>query len=162
MKTARILLLALSFLNTVLAYAHSKQHHKHEHSVGEQHNEVFGEAKAIRKASKDGMAFQLSREARRRLAIKSSRLAPDKSSKESILTVPFSSLLFSLDDTAIYVYVDGWYQYLPATLISRHNLLAVIKVADLPQDSELVTHGVPLLRVAHLQAMGKVARAHVH
>ena len=142
---------------------HDEHGSKEKHDDHDEHeSEKFGDHKAIQRVENDGMRFMLSAEAIKQLDIKSQTVKPIKRGKKIILSVPSTSLVFSREDVGIFLVEGSWFHYTAVDIFKKEGMNTLVTISKLLPRIEVVTKGVPLLRVAHLEAMGKGGKGHVH
>lgn len=157
--------LKLMLLGLVLPFAafasgdHGKGEKEHE---GEEHKEEAEEAspgvgpnKAITEADHE-KGFKLSPEATKTLAIKS---APATHLTSGGGIVPKSALAFFQGEVGVYRLRDGWYKLVEVTLTPKTSS---IKTNEFKANDQIVVEGVPLLRIADLDASGGNEEGHGH
>lgn len=133
------------------------------HQESEEHgheSSKFGEGKAITEVKGEGKAFKLSDRAERVMEIKAHTFRGNES--KGVFTIPLAALVEFQDEQGIFVRRDGWYTLVEVKVIKNEKDLVTIQSHDLSLADEIITGGVPLLRVAHLEASGKGGEGHGH
>jgi hypothetical protein len=62
----------------------------------------------------------------------------------------------------VYKRKGDWFEMVTIQVVHRGKYSAQIKSSKLFKSDQIVSHGVPLLRVAHLEASGQGGQGHVH
>lgn len=103
-------------------------------------------AKAIVKASKeDGII--LSEIAKKNIGFGTSRLVGTSPYK-----ISRSSLVYSRDIIGIYLVRDQWIKMVPIKVLSMDSNYAIVESNLLKDSAEIVSSGVPLVRVSEMEA----------
>lgn len=139
---------------------HQGQDEHSEHGEHDDHEEEpsagVGPGKAVLAASKsDGI--RLSEKALQTLQIKT---LPIQSVSD--LQVPIAALVFHQAETGIYRFRDGWFKLIPVQMRSRKAESARISSPEIQTGDQVAVSGVPLLRVADLEAWGGSGDGHGH
>ena len=137
-------------------------HEGHGDHDDDHHEESFGKNKAIQEVKNEGQEFRLSETAIHRLGIQTKPLNAQKKGKAHLMVIPKHYLVFSQNDVGLFISRDRWFRFIHAEVIKKKGKNYEIKIPELPDGHQLVTEGVPLLRVAQLEAMGKGGKGHVH
>lgn len=115
-----------------------------------------GPNKAILAANrKDGL--QLSDKAKALLG-----LAYEKVKSTNLHRVPASCAVYFQDEIGVYRVRGGWIKLIEIEIKSRTATEIVFESSDIQPGDELVKSGVPLLRVAELEAWGGSGEGHGH
>ena len=128
----------------------------HAHGHGE---ESFGEGKAITAVFNEGEKFKLSMESEKLLGIRTSPLELADGSKFKISN---ESLVRYQNHLGVFVKKDGWFVLIKLEKAQPKENYFVIESTELNKGEQIVNSGVPLLRVAHLQASGQGGKGHAH
>ncbi|MBP7864005.1 hypothetical protein KA183_20135 [bacterium] len=142
-----------------------ESHNKgHEDGHGDQHhdeheNKQFGKNKAITKVENEGERFELSSSAEKILKIEVSEF---KANAKGTFLVPASSIVNFRDESGIYIKRGDAYQLLETRSLKNQGSMVEVKPEGAGSSERVVTAGVALLRVAHLQASGEGGEGHVH
>lgn len=141
-------------------HSHEEKGHSHEEG-GHGHGEgsKFGPGKAIEEVKGEGKQFRLSQKA---VSIMSLKTEPLRSVVNERARVPASSLVFFQEEVGVYVLRDGWFQLIELELLNSDGKNANVKTKYLKPTDLIVTGGVALLRIAHLEASGQGGQGHVH
>ena len=110
---------------------------------------IFAEqesAKAIIQASKDE-GIILSEIAKKNIGFGTSNLVGTSPFK-----VPRSALVYSRDVIGLYLIKDRWIKMVPVKVVSMDSGYALVESSALKVSSEIVTSGVPLVRVSEMEA----------
>ncbi|MFW7382220.1 MAG: hypothetical protein ACOH5I_25695 [Oligoflexus sp.] len=149
--------------------SHDEHRHEDEEDGHEDHGdhddhdeESFGENKAIQEVKNEGQEFRLSEAAINRLGVQTKPLNAQRKGQAYFVVIPKSYLVFSQNEVGLFVSRDRWFRFLHAEVVKTVGNNYEIKISEIPDGHELVTEGVPLLRVAQLEAMGKGGKGHVH
>jgi hypothetical protein len=139
-------------------------HHEDEHSDHDSHHhdDQPSENKAIQDVKDDGIEFRLSEQAILRIGIKTEDLATRLREVGSTFTVPKSYLVFSQKMVGLYFSHDRWFRLIEVEVMEKSKSTYKVRLKSSPSHYDLVTDGIPLLRVAQLEAMGKGGQGHVH
>ncbi|SMF39716.1 hypothetical protein [Pseudobacteriovorax antillogorgiicola] len=142
---------------------HSDDHghgdHGHKDDEHDHHGSSFGQGKAIEDVDDEGRKFKLSSQAIARLGIQEA--APKKVSKQQF-EIPVAALLHSKEDYGVFLRSETWFTLISVELIKTSGGTVLIKASNITPQDRVVVAGVPLLRVAQLEAMGKGGQGHVH
>lgn len=137
-----------------------KKLNKHsDHKEQDHKNEKFGEGKGIIEVKDGGKKFRLSKEAMKTLKLETVRL--DASSK-GVYEVPSKSVVSYQEHNGVYRRQGLWFEMITVEIIKRGKHESQIKSNQLLQDDLVVSEGVGLLRIAHLEASGQGGKGHVH
>ena len=128
----------------------------HGHGHGE---ESFGKGKAITAVFNEGEKFKLSIESEKLLGIKTFPLKKVGSGKFKISN---ESLVRYQSHLGVFIRKDGWFELIKLEKAQPKENYFVIESTELSKGAEIVSSGVPLLRVAHLQASGQGGKGHAH
>jgi len=140
-------------------HGHAEEEGEDEHGHGDGHEEEgssrIGPDKAITAASKkDGI--QLAEKAVKRLALASVE------AKGPAPRVPSKSLVFYQGETGVYRLRNGWYKLVDVKVTERGATDSVVRSSELQGGDRIVSEGVPLLRVAEMEAWGGSGDGHGH
>ena len=139
---------------------HSKHDHGKEGEHGHGHEEEkFGKGKAIEEIKKDGKLFKLADGAIKTLKIDTIQL--DRADK-GVYEVPSSTIVDYQNEVGVYRKVGNWFEIINVKIIERRKYSSRIQSKELSQKNEIVSQGVNLLRVTHLEASGQGGQGHVH
>lgn len=128
---------------------------EHEHGS---HDEKLGEGKAIIEIKRDGDRFRLSTEAIALIGIQSETIEADAT---GIYRFDRSALVFYGNNVGLYTNQDDWFEIVELSDVSIKGQ-SVELGAKTKLNGKVVTKGVALLRVAHLEATGQGGQGHVH
>lgn len=156
---------------------HDEDHDEHGHHEGEeQHNEdhgehghekeglddhgssEFGPDKAITRVEKSGKRFELNEKAEKLLKIATVEI---KAQGKNFI-VPISAIVSFRDEYGVYVKRGKAYQLLETKKLVKNFQQVTIELEAAGSSEFIVTQGVGLLRVSHLQASGQGGEGHVH
>jgi hypothetical protein len=88
-----------------------------------------------------------------------------KISSQGVHTVPARSLVYFQDEVGVYRLRNGWYKLVeipaPEKKLSGAELVT-IRTEELQPGDQVIQTGVPLLRVAELEAWGGSGDGHGH
>ncbi len=142
------------------AHGHEEKGHAHEEG-GHDHggSSKFGPGKAIEEVKEEGKLFRLSQKAVTIMALKTE---PLRSTVGEAVNVPASALVFFQEEVGVYVQRDGWFQLVELELLRSDGKSASVKTKKFKPTDLIVTAGVALLRIAHLEASGQGGQGHVH
>ena len=133
---------------------------EHGHSGHDDHGSPkFGKGKAIVEVKNDGKHFKLALGAIKTLKLQTIKLdSPTKGTFE----IPASAVVDFQDELGVYRRNGDWFEMVEIKVVHRGKYSAKIKSAKLKKSNQIVSQGVPLLRVAHLEASGQGGQGHVH
>ena len=120
----------------------------------------FGPEKAIVEVKNEGAFFKLSKEANQALKVKASPLGNFK--QGSNFTVPKKSVVFFQNEVGIFVVENDWIQLVSIKVNFQEKDRVNISGDRLNSSMNLIIAGVPLVRVAHLEASGQGGQGHAH
>lgn len=139
---------------------HKHHEDKHGHSGHDHHGgSKFGEGKAIVEVKKEGKLFKLATGAIKTLKLQTIDL---DSSKKGVFEIPASAVVDFQDEIGIYRRNGDWFEMVEVKVVQRGKYSAKIKSSKLVKNDKIVSQGVALLRVAHLEASGQGGQGHVH
>ncbi len=138
--------------------SHKDEEHSDEH--GHQEETKFGDGKATTKAD-EKKGIQLANHVIELLKIETKPLRKYSSAKYDY-RVPKSSLVYFEDNVAIYYKRENWYNLRNVKIRSERGSTVLIFTKHLRKTDHLVINGVPLLRLAHLEAFGASGEGHGH
>ncbi len=148
------------------AHAHNEETEEDGHGHGghgghdEHGGSKFGPDKAIVEVKNEGDFFKLSKEAEKTLNVQT---APLENFKEgSNFFIPSKSVVYYQDKIGVFVMNDGWIQLIPVKVDTKDNDKTSITGRRLDPSMNLIISGVPLVRVAHLEASGQGGQGHAH
>lgn len=129
------------------------------HEEGEEEEEFsssVGPGNAVTAANPE-TGFQLSDEAFKTLGIKTQALPGNN-------TFPKQAIVYFKDETGVYRQRDGWYKLIEGKAESQGNRVRFVphNRQDLRAGDQIVVDGVPLLRVAELDAFSSGDAGHGH
>ncbi len=139
----------------------------HNHKEGEEHEEhgeeeetssSVGPDKAVTEANPDD-GFKLSEKALKALEIQTRAIT-----SQGTVTIPATSLVEFKDEIAVYRLRDGHFKLIKGTA-QKEGQTVLFKPrisSDLKSGDHVVTNGVPLLRVAELDAFSEGEAGHAH
>lgn len=145
-----------------------KGHDDHDSHKGEKHGHSdhgdhgapkFGKGKAIVEVKKEGKFFKLATGAIKTLKVQTIKL---DSSNNKVFEIPASAVVDFQDEIGIYRRNGDWFEMVEVKLIQRGKYSAKIKSSHLAKNNQIVSQGVALLRVAHLEASGQGGQGHAH
>lgn len=153
--------------NSHAKHSDEKEHEKeeeHGHGHGNGHEEEekeegssrVGPGKAITEASRK-KGFKLSEKAVQALRI---QLATVQSSRTHRL--PFKASVHFQNDSGIYRFREGWFTLVKAELQRVSPTEILVRTDEVRPGDQVVIDGVPLLRVAELEAWGGSGDGHGH
>lgn len=136
---------------------------KHDDPHGDHHEEEgdhdeFGEDKAIQGIKGEGRFFKLSTEAIQTLSIAWAPLTR----QENGYILPKSAIVQFRGEKGVYVYRNGWFHLIVINPTSVQSGKVFSDSPEIQSEDQLVVKGVPLVRVAHLQASGQGGEGHAH
>lgn len=147
---------------------HEQEHHHGEENHGDEHEDETGREEEISSNVGPGFAvieaqhdrgFKLSEKAHKTLGLELRKIQGT-----SVLTVPAGSLVFFKDEVGVYRVRDGWIKLIEGETETRGATARFNpkeKSAFKPGD-QIVTAGVPLLRVTELDAFSGSEAGHAH
>lgn len=138
------------------AHEEGEEHGEHHDEHEEEPSGGVGPDKAVTAASKE-MGIQLSEKAIDALEIKT---APVKSGKD--IELPDSALVLYQAESGIYVFRKGWFKLIPVHVLSKKPQTVRVDSSQIQTGDQVVVSGVPLLRVAELEAWGGSGDGHGH
>lgn len=130
-----------------------------DHEEHGEHEEAFGEGKAVTAVKGDGQFFKLSELALTTLEIKTGELDQIKGNQ---FEIPSGALVRFQNERGVYRVSEGWFELVKVKVISEHKAGIVVESSKLAGSDKIAVGGVPLLRVAHLQASGQGGKGHAH
>ncbi len=134
-------------------------HDEHEGGGHDDHGaSAFGKDKAITRVEHDGERFELNEKAEKLLKI----ITTEIKAQGKKFVIPKSALVTFRDEYGVYVKRGKAYQLLETKKIVKSEKQVSIELDDAGPSEFVVTQGVGLLRVAHLQASGQGGEGHVH
>lgn len=146
---------------------HLDEHDKHEeskeHDERDDHREEsskFGEGKAILEVKNDGEKFRLSEKAEHVMGIKLTTIIKQKD--QDRFQIPLAALVEFQSEQGVYIKKDNWYKLVDIKILKSQNQNLVIEAHDILPSDKIVTSGVSLLRIAHLEASGQGGQGHAH
>lgn len=143
MKTIKIL--SLFLLLTFTLQAQSEEGHD-DHGDHDEHQEE--------------KPLQLSAEAEKTLGIRLGELKP--SSATHSFSVPKTAMVEFQDKHAVFVKRGKVYEFIPVQVTSEKEGQITLQSNKLKAGDAVVIQGVPLLRIAHLEATGQGGEGHAH
>ncbi len=148
----KIQILIISFLVLISNFpaAYSEETGEEEASSG------IGPGKAVTETSKT-LGLKLSEKAIQTLSLHTSAIQSQNTHR-----LPSKAIVYFQDEAGIYREKDGWYKLIEVEIVSRAGVETTIKSSDLKPGDHLVIDGVPLLRVAELNAFGGAGEGHGH
>lgn len=148
-----------SLVKTEDSEGNEGEHHKEVHEEGGSQEEEFsssvGPGNAIT-AADERTGIQLSDKAQKALEI---RLQPISES------LPKHAIVTFKEETGIYRFRDGWFKLIEGKVIDAGNQRVIFRPRhphDLKKGDQVVINGVPLLRVAELDAFAGEEAGHGH
>ena len=106
-------------------------------------------------ATSETQGFQLSKKASETL-----RLKTDPIEGSGNYTVPKQALVRFQNQTGIYRFRENWIKLILVQVKSETHSTYTLQTNDIKKGDQVVTQGVPLLRVADLDAHGGVEEGH--
>lgn len=154
LKTIGIVLVSL-FIATELpsSWAHS---HEEEGEEKEEGSASVGPGKAITQADKKE-GIQLSKNAIQSLGIKLQVIQSEKTHR-----FPKQALVHFQDEVGIYRLRGDWFKLVEIQILSQTGSEVTVKTDEIQPKDQIVIGGVPLLRVAELEAWGGSGDGHGH
>lgn len=141
-------------------HGHGEGDHKEgEHDHDEHGQESFGEGKAIVEVSNEGEKFKLSAQSEKFLGIITVSVDLEESGK---IKISEDSLVRFQSYLGIFVKEDNWFKLIKVKVIRETEGNVLIESNQFQKNMQIVRSGVPLLRVAHLQATGQGGKGHAH
>lgn len=146
----------------------SGKHEDHDNDSHEEddelhaHDEEKVQSKTILEIEKDGKKFKLSKKAIETLKVKYESC---KTVGDLELEVPKASLVRFERKMGVFLHVSDWFELIEVDLISQKDSQYTVKTKNFPINAtacEIVISGVPLLRVAQLEASGEGGQGHGH
>ena len=119
----------------------------------------FGEGKAILDVTENGYKFKLSERAIKTIKLKIQVISP---LGENTFRVPKSSLISFGEQFGVFVVRNGWFEIVEIKVKNRKNNAINIISRKLSKSDQIVVSGVPLLRIAQLEASGEGGEGHGH
>ncbi len=142
---------------------HSKKYEESGHDHGHGHDshgaEAFGEGKAITEVFNEGEKFKLSVESESLLNIKASKI---KQTDSTTFIVKSSAIVRYQGKLGVFIKKNGWFKLIEIESATVSTKTWTIRSKQLSENELVVDTGVPLLRVAHLQASGQGGQGHAH
>jgi len=144
---------------------HNEDEHNHEaHETEGSHEhgheeEAFGKGKAITEVYNEGKKFKLSKASEKLLGIKTS---PLEQLNSSTFIIPNEALVRFQSHLGVFIKNDDWFELIELKKATLAKGYVSIESLLLHKGVQIVTSGVPLLRVAHLQASGQGGKGHAH
>lgn len=126
------------------------------------HDEEIVQSKTILEIKKNGKKFKLSKKTIETLKIK---YAPCKTVGDLELKVSKASLVTFERKMGVFIHASDWFELIEVDLISQKDSQYTVKTKNFPINAtacEIVISGVPLLRVAQLEASGEGGQGHGH
>lgn len=81
-------------------------------------------------------------------------LAMAKTTPSDRQSLPLSALVYYQDHVGLYRFRAGWFKLLEVQLLEKGSSQASVRTKDLAPGDQIVVGGVPLLRVAEMEAFG--------
>ncbi len=128
----------------------------HGHGHGEEGSSRVGPDKSITAATRED-GIQLALQAVKQLGLKTTA-----ASGAETFSVPAKSVVQFQDENGVYRLRDGWYKLVEVALLSKTSSEFTIRTREIKSSDQIVTEGVPLLRVAELEAWGGSGDGHGH
>ena len=133
--------------------------HSHEN---ESHSSEGNAGKAILEIEDDGSKFKLSS-----LAIKSIKLKYKKCEKleGSKIKIPQVALVSFGNEFGVFVHRSDWFELVEVKVVSQSENSRIVSApyfSNIKAHCEIVVSGVPLLRIAQLEASGEGGEGHAH
>lgn len=132
-----------------------------EEHDGHAHSGLSTDKAAVIRASKK-LGIQLSGKAQKIIGIKLKPVIHLKESAGHEFLVPRQSLVFYEHAVGLYMKRDNWFNMLNVIVIKQKKNYIHIKAPLLRRRDFIVIKGVPLLRLAHLEAFGASGHGHGH
>ncbi len=141
-------------------HGHDKHEKKGSHDHGDEHGEeAFGEGKALTAVYNEGEKFKLSKESEKLLGIKTQ---PLESVSGTVFRIPSEALVRYQGHLGVFVKQDEWFELIELKKVTHTKEYVAIESPKLRKGMQIAHSGVPLLRVAHLQASGQGGKGHAH
>lgn len=121
--------------------------------------EAFGTGKAITEVFNEGEKFKLSADSEALLKIKTTPLSSRDSNS---YVVKNAAIVRYQGKIGVFIKRDGWFQLIELKTAKKVKATWIIKGTQFKSSDAVVIGGIPLLRVAHLQASGQGGQGHVH
>lgn len=139
-------------------HAHEEEHEEGEHGEEEEVSSSVGPGKAVTEAN-PSKGFKLSEKALKTLEIQARSI-----DRRGQITIPETCLVEFKDETGIYRWRDGYFKLIEGTAqkTGRAIIFKPRSSSDLQPGDQVVTNGVPLLRVAELDAFSEGEAGHAH
>lgn len=144
------LLLILPFLQ--IAFLSSSAFSDDDHEP-----KTFSENTAIVEVQDHGKKFKLSVKATKALNLKFDEI---KFLTNDSFEIPSTALVSFGESLGVFVVRDGWYELILVKTSSQKKSTIKISSTQLKKSDQIVVSGVPLLRVAHLEASGEGGEGH--
>ncbi len=147
-------------------HSQNKTHASHKekeenHGEGEREHEK-NQSKTILEVEKEGKRFKLSPKAIATLGL---QYSPCADLNNGNLKVPKSSLVIYGENSGLFLHDSDWFELIEVELISRNDQEYNVRFKEPIKTSascQVVVSGVPLLRVAQLEASGEGGEGHAH
>lgn len=130
--------------------------HEEEGEGKEEGSASVGPGKAIPQADKK-QGFQLSLSAVQTLGIKFQTIQ-----SQGIHRLPTQALVRFQDESGVYRFKEGWFKLIEIHPLSQSASEITVKTDEIQSGDQVVITGVPLLRVAELEAWGGSGDGHGH
>ena len=139
---------------------HSSHKGEDDHSGHDDHGgPKFGKGRAIVEIKNEGKLFKLATGAIKTLSLQTVKLdTPNKGFYE----IPSSAVVDFQDEIGIYRQKGDWFELVEVKVVQRGKYSAKVNSPKLAKNDQIVSQGVPLLRVAHLEASGQGGQGHAH
>ena len=119
----------------------------------------FGEGMAIIDVHDNGHRFKLSDKAIASLKLKHEAIS---SLDKGTYKISKNTLVSFGEEFGVFVVRDGWFELIEVEIKSRKKDFISISSKNLNKSDQIVVSGVPLLRVAQLEASGEGGEGHGH
>ncbi len=148
--------------------SYDSDEHEHESEHGGEHESEHeaeknkGSKKAIIDIHDEGRRFKLSIKAKKILKLKHETIS--KIGAGTFLIQNQSLVRFG-EAFGVFVYRDEWFELIEVKVESKgskKNIMLKVSSKELKASDKIVVEGVPLLRVAQLEASGEGGEGHAH
>ncbi len=151
---SRILVMCVVFIFCFTIMGENQDEHEH--------SEESSKSKTILSVKNGGRRFELSKKAISTLKLK---YGPCDHSKDNIVQIPNESLVSFGNEYGIFIHSSDWFELIEVQVESRSKENSIVSAdyfSEKNRPCEIVVSGVPLLRVAQLEASGEGGEGHGH
>jgi len=140
---------------------HDNESEEEHGEHGDEHSKEFGPDKGVLDFSQD-KGLILAAQAENRFQVKYSRAKYHRKKKPHTYNVSGLVIIWDENETYIYRKRDGWLKMIPVRVISKSHHQYLIYAKDVISSDEILVRGVPLVRLAELNASGASGEGHGH